>query len=130
VVRYVRILLQGGPSHTPVDQKDIGIIAPYIRQVYKLKAKLKDKGWEDIEVGTTETYQGREKRVILISTVRSQRNLLAIDSKFKLGFVANAKVCCSFSNIYHLTVFCFPLFNSLVLQVVKHFGRFYFINQL
>jgi superfamily I DNA and/or RNA helicase len=96
VVRYVRILLKGGPSRAPVDQKDIGIVAPYIRQVYKLKAKLKDKGWEDIEVGTTETYQGREKRVLLISTVRSQRNFLAVDSKFKLGFVANAKVCCTF----------------------------------
>ena len=95
-MNYVRILLKGGPSHEPVDQKDIGIVSPYIRQVYKLKAKLKDKGWEDIEVGTTETYQGREKRVILISTVRSTRNLLALDSKFKLGFVANAKVCCSF----------------------------------
>ena len=96
VVNYVSTLLKGGPSREPVDQKDIGIISPYIRQVYKLKAKLKDKGWEDIEVGTTETYQGREKRVILISTVRSTRNLLAIDSKFKLGFVANPKVCCSF----------------------------------
>ena len=96
MVCYVSILLRGGPSREPVDQRDIGIIAPYIRQVYKLKAKLKDKGWEDIEVGTTETYQGREKRVILISTVRSKRDFLAVDSKFQLGFVANAKVCCSF----------------------------------
>lgn len=91
VLCYVSILLKGGPSREPVDQKDIGIIAPYIRQVYKLKAKLKDKGWEDIEVGSTENYQGREKRVILISTVRSKRNFLAVDSKFQLGFVANAK---------------------------------------
>ena len=96
VVNYVHTLLEGGPSREPVGQKDIGIISPYIRQVYKLKAKLKDKGWGDIEVGTTETYQGREKRVILISTVRSTPNLLALDNKFKLGFVANAKVRCSF----------------------------------
>jgi superfamily I DNA and/or RNA helicase len=96
VVNYVGVLLRGGPSRDPVGQKDIGIISPYIRQVYKLKAKLKDKGWEGVEVGTTETYQGREKRVILISTVRSKRNLLALDSKFRLGFVANSKVSCSF----------------------------------
>jgi superfamily I DNA and/or RNA helicase len=94
VVRYVKTLLNGEWSHEPVKQTDIGIISPYIRQVYKLKAKLKDKGWEDIEVGTTETYQGREKRVILVSTVRSQRDLLAVDAKFNLGFVANARVCC------------------------------------
>jgi helicase MOV-10 len=64
--------------------------------MYRLKGKLKEKGWEDVEVGTTETYQGREKRVILISTVRSKRNLLDYDSKFQLGFVANPKVCCLF----------------------------------
>jgi helicase MOV-10 len=93
VVRYVEDLLKGGPSREPVQQKDIGILAPYIRQVYKLKAKLKHKTWENIEVGTTETFQGREKRVIIVSTVRSNRNLLDLDSKFKLGFVANAKVC-------------------------------------
>lgn len=91
VVRYVEDLLKGGPSREPVQQKDIGILAPYIRQVYKLKAKLKHKTWENIEVGTTETFQGREKRVIIVSTVRSNRNLLDLDSKFKLGFVANAK---------------------------------------
>lgn len=93
VVQYVDSLLKGGPSREPVEQKDIGIIAPYIRQMYKLKARLKEKGREDIEVGTTETFQGREKRVILISTVRSNRNLLDYDSKFGLGFVADAKVC-------------------------------------
>ncbi|XP_021920403.1 putative helicase mov-10-B.2 isoform X4 [Zootermopsis nevadensis] len=91
VVCYVGKLLEGGPSREPVEQKDIGIIAPYIRQVYKLKYRLKQKGWENVEVGTTEIFQGREKRVILISTVRSNRNLLAHDSKFGLGFVANAK---------------------------------------
>jgi superfamily I DNA and/or RNA helicase len=98
VLHYVGILLKGAPSREPVEQKEIGIIAPYIRQVYKLKAKLKDKGWENIEVGTTETFQGREKRVILISTVRSNRNLLDHDSKFGLGFLANPKVCCFFQN--------------------------------
>lgn len=93
MVRYVEDLLKGGPSREPVQQKDIGILAPYIRQVYKLKAKLKHKTWENIEVGTAETFQGREKRVIIVSTVRSNRNLLELDSKLKLGFVADAKVC-------------------------------------
>jgi superfamily I DNA and/or RNA helicase len=93
VVRYVEVLLKGARSREPVQQKDIGIVAPYIRQVYKLKAKLKHKTWEDIEVGTTEAFQGREKRVIIVSTVRSYRDLLDLDIRLKLGFVANAKVC-------------------------------------
>ncbi|PSN29852.1 hypothetical protein C0J52_25288 [Blattella germanica] len=91
VMWYVGELLKGGENRTPVPQSDIGIIAPYIRQVYKLKAKLKQNKMSDVEVGTTETFQGREKRVIIISTVRSNRNLLDYDKKYGLGFVANKK---------------------------------------
>ena len=91
-MEYVKKLLEGGSDRAKVEQDEIGIIAPYIRQVYKLKARLKENNWENIEVGTTETFQGREKRVILISTVRSNRNLLDFDGKYSLGFVANAKV--------------------------------------
>lgn len=47
---------------------------------------------ENIEVGTTETFQGREKRVIIISTVRSNRNLLDYDKKYNLGFLVSEKV--------------------------------------
>jgi helicase MOV-10 len=47
--------------------------------------------WQDIEVGSTEQFQGREKRIILISTVRSQVELLKEDFKFNLGFLDNPK---------------------------------------
>ncbi|KAJ9574743.1 hypothetical protein L9F63_008113, partial [Diploptera punctata] len=70
VMKYVSVLLEGGPNRDKVKQEEVGIIAPYIRQVYKIKGRLKEKHWENIEVGTTETFQGREKRVIIISTVR------------------------------------------------------------
>ncbi|XP_063226708.1 putative helicase mov-10-B.2 [Bacillus rossius redtenbacheri] len=90
VLWYMDYLL-GAKARTPVKQSDIGIIAPYIRQVYKLKNALKDKSWEEVEIGTTETFQGREKRVIIISTVRSNANLLDYDRKFCLGFLTNEK---------------------------------------
>lgn len=45
-----------------------------------------------IEVGTTEVFQGREKRIIIISTVRSKPSLLKQDKQYQLGFVKNKKV--------------------------------------
>jgi helicase MOV-10 len=81
VLNYVSILLRGEPSRAPVAESDIGILTPYTRQVQKLKTALKKNGWGHVEVGSAEAFQGREKRVIIISTVRSEQ----------LGFVRDAK---------------------------------------
>jgi hypothetical protein len=83
VLDYISVLLKGNPSRAPVSENDIGILTPYTRQVHKLRVGLKKNGWENIEVGSAEAFQGREKRVIIISTVRSDR----------LGFVRDEKVC-------------------------------------
>ncbi|CAH0559688.1 unnamed protein product [Brassicogethes aeneus] len=88
VMKYVHGLLT---SRFDVQQSDIGIVTPYIRQVHKIKYKLKDANYEEIEVGTTETFQGREKRIIIISCVRAQDSLLKFDREYNLGFVRNSK---------------------------------------
>lgn len=83
---YLNKLLESG-----VSAEDIGIITPYHKQCQRLKNIC--RGLKvDVEVGTTEIFQGREKRVILMSTVRSrQESEISNDLRFSLGFLGNYK---------------------------------------
>ncbi|XP_023327482.1 putative helicase MOV-10 isoform X3 [Eurytemora carolleeae] len=76
-----------------VKGKEIGIIAPYRRQVEKIRQGLKKlKGeYADISVGSTEEFQGQERRVIIISCVRSQPEYVRMDQEYQLGFIRNKK---------------------------------------
>ena len=47
--------------------------------------------WNEVTVGSTEEFQGQERRVIIITTVRSQPELLQHDFTHKLGFLRNPK---------------------------------------
>ncbi|WP_458455396.1 IGHMBP2 family helicase [Methanobrevibacter sp.] len=51
-----------------IDAEDIGIISPYADQVKLIQDKT------PIEVKTVDGFQGREKEIIIISTVRSNTN--------------------------------------------------------
>ena len=93
VVDYVDLLVN--KSRPAVRPEDIGIITPYARQVQKIRQALQHKlnmSKDDIKVGSVEVFQGQERRVIIISTVRSEQDLVSShDLRFNLGFVANAK---------------------------------------
>ncbi len=87
VVSYVHQLLKNGINSRPVKPQDIGIVSPYKSQITKIEKKLGHiKG---LEIGTTEYFQGREKNIMIISTVKS---------KTSVGFLKNEKVCSSFFN--------------------------------
>ncbi|GAA6222733.1 putative helicase mov-10-B.2 isoform X1 [Lates japonicus] len=100
LMSYVTKLLQ---THSKkglgsISPRDIGIIAPYRKQVLKIRKALekvgkdiKLKDMNALKVGSVEEFQGQERRVILVSTVRSSPNYAEIDKKFSLGFVKNEK---------------------------------------
>lgn len=93
VLKYVQALTQLR-FESEIDNvlpEHIGVVTPYIRQVYKIRGLLRENNFEGVEVGTTETFQGREKRIIIISTVRAKHDLLAYDKKYNLGFVRHEK---------------------------------------
>lgn len=79
-------------NETGIDMKNIGVITPYALQVKKLKQKvalgLPDTG---LKIGTVEEFQGQERQIILLSTVRSDERYLCIDKNFGLGFLSCEK---------------------------------------
>ncbi|KAG8685962.1 hypothetical protein FRC08_012826 [Ceratobasidium sp. 394] len=71
--------------------KEIGIVTPYRAQVRKIRQLLHEIGTNDIDVGSVENFQGQERQVIILSTVRSNQDFLNFDLKHTLGFVANER---------------------------------------
>ncbi|KAF7966507.1 hypothetical protein HWV62_21353 [Athelia sp. TMB] len=70
---------------------EIGVIAPYYAQCLKLRKLLRAIGAEEVKVGSVEEFQGQERKVIIVSTVRSSREWVTSDVRHALGFVANPR---------------------------------------
>ncbi|KAK1784903.1 hypothetical protein P4O66_018343 [Electrophorus voltai] len=75
VALHVKTLTDAG-----VQAKDIAVIAPYNLQVDLLRQKLSNEHPE-LEIKSVDGFQGREKEVVLLSLVRSNR-------KGEVGFLA------------------------------------------
>uniref|UniRef100_A0A0E9XQ88 DNA2/NAM7 helicase-like C-terminal domain-containing protein n=1 Tax=Anguilla anguilla TaxID=7936 RepID=A0A0E9XQ88_ANGAN len=79
--------------------RDIGIIAPYRKQVQKIQKAIKSVDKElsvlndinELKVGSVEEFQGQERKVILVSAVRSTANYVKLDHQFSIGFLRNEK---------------------------------------
>lgn len=66
-----------------IAQSDIGVVTPYRKQKFKLLQRLRYLNFDEVMVGTAEIFQGKEKPVMIISTVRSDG---------ELGFVEDPRV--------------------------------------
>ena len=73
VLSYVDELLKNGINGKKISQTDIGIVTPYKAQLARLKTAFTAR--PGIEIGTSEYYQGREKNIMIISTVKSGGNI-------------------------------------------------------
>lgn len=96
-----------------IEEEDIGIISMYRHQMLYIKSKLRN---EKCEIATVDSFQGREKNIILISMVRS-------NSFERVGFLTNkARLNVAFSRAKKLMIVFGDLktlnSNSKVLQRV------------
>lgn len=66
-----------------LSEDDIGVVSPYRKQCDKMTTRLCQNQFDKITVGTAETFQGQERLVMIMSTVRSDH---------KLGFVSETRV--------------------------------------
>ncbi|KAF8067812.1 P-loop containing nucleoside triphosphate hydrolase protein [Lyophyllum atratum] len=69
---------------------DIGVITPYNAQCRKIRTALRNVA-DGVKVGSVEEFQGQERRVIIISTVRSSTEFVEYDLRHTLGFVASPR---------------------------------------
>ncbi|KAM8820130.1 RNA helicase Mov10l1 [Eudromia elegans] len=88
VMRYCCYLAKN--ERSAVSVADIGVMAPYRKQVEKIRFLLRSIDLEDIKVGSVEEFQGQEYLVIILSTVRSNEGSFC-DDKCCLGFLSNPK---------------------------------------
>ncbi|OXU23365.1 hypothetical protein TSAR_012472 [Trichomalopsis sarcophagae] len=90
VVHYVaRFLLGQKFNNTIITQADIGIVTPFSAQRFKLHRALQELDINNIDVGTVELFQGQEKEIIILSTVRSKT--FYHDNRRHIGFLSNEK---------------------------------------
>eukprot|EP00930_Biecheleria_cincta_P076134 TRINITY_DN63341_c0_g1_i1.p1 TRINITY_DN63341_c0_g1~~TRINITY_DN63341_c0_g1_i1.p1 ORF type:complete len:644 (-),score=109.08 TRINITY_DN63341_c0_g1_i1:39-1733(-) len=86
VLGMLRRLRDGG-----VQEKDIGIISAYKAQVQLLEQKL--DGFTQVEISTVDGFQGREKQVILLSTVRSGKSVGFLSDWRRLNVAVSRARC-------------------------------------
>jgi len=80
VVRQILADLQ----HNGIDMGTVGVITPYRGQVKRLKELLDMNVYPGLEISTVDSFQGREKEIMILSLVRS-------NDKHQVGFLSEEK---------------------------------------
>mmetsp|Transcript_4655 Transcript_4655/g.14067 ORF Transcript_4655/g.14067 Transcript_4655/m.14067 type:complete len:752 (-) Transcript_4655:467-2722(-) len=93
VLGYVRKLVElADVNAAMLCSKDIAVITPYEMQRKTIAEMLeRDESLKEVQVGSVEKFQGCERKVIVVSTVRSSVVHSNTQDKHKLGFVAQRK---------------------------------------
>lgn len=96
VTEYIQKLLLLEEKGRKVTQADIGVIVPYKLQTKIIKRICDRLNLNEIVIGTPEAFQGQEKPIMIVTTVRSDGYL---------GFLNDPRVCLLLFVMFLLTLF-------------------------
>ncbi|XP_075974584.1 putative RNA helicase armi isoform X1 [Anticarsia gemmatalis] len=74
-----------------VSPDEIGIITPYVAQVKYIRLLFDAMGLPRPKIGSVEDFQGQERPLIILSTVRTTESYIIEDQRLALGFLRNPK---------------------------------------
>eukprot|EP00124_Ichthyophonus_hoferi_P002322 Ihof_evm3s153 gene=Ihof_evmTU3s153 len=74
-----------------VKAREIGIITAYRKMVSKIRSLLARRRIIDVTVGSVEEFQGSERKVIILCTVRSKLDYIETDLVHNIGFLGNPR---------------------------------------
>lgn len=95
ILDLLRSICTGGPfvqslmAHSAEDEKPIGVICMYAAQERLLQRMLSEQDWATgyrrlIKIDTVDSYQGKENRIIIVSTTRN-------NDRFEQGFLSSTE---------------------------------------
>ncbi|MPC09692.1 putative helicase with zinc finger domain [Portunus trituberculatus] len=76
----------------PVGENSIGVVTPYADQMVRIRAELRKRKLYKISVERVLNVQGKQFRVIILSTVRTRHTCKTGDEGLDFGFLSNAKL--------------------------------------
>lgn len=83
VLEYIKVLLSTDKCKEQVAEYDIGVVTPYKMQVEEIQSRCEKEGLNNITIGTAAVLQGKEKPIIIISTV-SVGNMSEFAANFRV----------------------------------------------
>jgi predicted DNA helicase len=66
--------------------RSVSVISPYRQQVALIRRRLRSTVWSELEIGTVDGFQGREKDIVILSTVRAHSELSG-----SVGFLSDVR---------------------------------------
>ncbi|KAL1517728.1 hypothetical protein ABEB36_001459 [Hypothenemus hampei] len=95
VVERVAELKENWPAEWgDFNEHSVGVFTPYADQVFRIRSLLRQRYIDNVCVERVNNVQGKQFRVVVLSTVRTRKTCLTSDSKKQMdyGFLSNIKL--------------------------------------
>ncbi|XP_076234817.1 putative helicase mov-10-B.1 [Calliopsis andreniformis] len=89
VVHCIRTLMRTKFGAHKIQGKDIGVVTPFKQQRIMIEKDLNKYRLNGVTVGTVETFQGQEREIMILTTVRSKS--FEHEGKEHIGFLSNPR---------------------------------------